>query len=48
MERGELVVGVAIQLDGIPPAFKHDEGIQVDNATAPGMPKITYNVNFDI
>jgi hypothetical protein len=31
-----------------PPSVKHDEGVQVDNVTTPGMPKITLSVDFDI
>jgi hypothetical protein len=42
------VVGATVRLDGIPPAVKHGEGVQVDNAITPGMPKLTSNVNFDI
>jgi hypothetical protein len=32
----------------MPPSVEHGEGVQVDNATALGMPEITTNVNFDV
>jgi hypothetical protein len=42
------VVGAAIQPDRVPPSIKHDEGIQVDNDSTLGMPKIIPSVNFDV
>jgi hypothetical protein len=45
---GELVVGAAVRPDRIPPSTKHGEGVQVDNATIPCMPKIISNCNFDM